>query len=61
MGGSPLDRAHKYGIGTALMPGRGASTIGKIPVRDVSRNIFRDLNALLLELCSAASVHGNKE
>eukprot|EP00983_Pelagomonas_calceolata_P003733 121927-Pelagomonas_calceolata.AAC.1 len=23
MGGSPLDRAHEYGIGTALMPAKG--------------------------------------
>eukprot|EP00983_Pelagomonas_calceolata_P052758 1142995-Pelagomonas_calceolata.AAC.1 len=61
MGGSPLDRADKYGIRTALMPGKGASTIGKSPVRVVSSNVFRDYNALLLELFSKASIHGNKE
>eukprot|EP00983_Pelagomonas_calceolata_P043447 1138897-Pelagomonas_calceolata.AAC.2 len=32
MGGSPLDRSHKCGIRMALMPGKGASTIGKSPV-----------------------------
>eukprot|EP00983_Pelagomonas_calceolata_P022166 696674-Pelagomonas_calceolata.AAC.1 len=34
MGGSPLDMAQKYGIGTALTSGKGASTIGKSPVRN---------------------------
>eukprot|EP00983_Pelagomonas_calceolata_P093116 1157740-Pelagomonas_calceolata.AAC.1 len=32
MGGFSLDRAHKNGIGTALMPGKGASAIGNFPV-----------------------------
>eukprot|EP00983_Pelagomonas_calceolata_P081306 1155519-Pelagomonas_calceolata.AAC.1 len=50
MRGFPLDRARKYGIRTALVPGKGASTIGKSPVWDVFSDVFRDFNALLLEL-----------
>eukprot|EP00983_Pelagomonas_calceolata_P015181 483085-Pelagomonas_calceolata.AAC.1 len=61
MGCSLWDRAHKDSIRTAFVPGRGARTIGKSPVRNIPGDIFRNFNALFLELFSTGSVHGNKE
>eukprot|EP00983_Pelagomonas_calceolata_P071568 1151310-Pelagomonas_calceolata.AAC.1 len=61
MGCSPWDRAHKDSIRTALVSGRGASTIGKSPVRNFPGDVFRDFNALFLELFPTASIHCNKE
>eukprot|EP00983_Pelagomonas_calceolata_P004971 162876-Pelagomonas_calceolata.AAC.1 len=61
MGCSPWDRAHKDSIRTALVSGRGARAIGKSSVRNIPGDVFSDFNAMLLELFSTASVHGNKE
>eukprot|EP00983_Pelagomonas_calceolata_P007014 228190-Pelagomonas_calceolata.AAC.1 len=41
------DRAHKDSIRTALVSGRGASTIRENPVRDSSGDVFRDFYALI--------------
>eukprot|EP00983_Pelagomonas_calceolata_P052641 1142937-Pelagomonas_calceolata.AAC.1 len=61
MGCSPWDRAHKDSIRTALISGRVARTIWKSPVRNIPGDVFRNFNALFLEVFSTASVHGNKE
>eukprot|EP00983_Pelagomonas_calceolata_P054117 1143571-Pelagomonas_calceolata.AAC.2 len=53
------DRAHNS-IRAALVSGRGASTSRENPVRDSSRDVFRDLYAILEESLIPAGIHTNK-
>eukprot|EP00983_Pelagomonas_calceolata_P051354 1142376-Pelagomonas_calceolata.AAC.4 len=53
-------RVHKDSIRAAMVSGRGASTIGKNPVRNSAGDILRDFYSLLQESLFAAGIHTNK-
>eukprot|EP00983_Pelagomonas_calceolata_P020741 651593-Pelagomonas_calceolata.AAC.1 len=57
---STWDRAHKDSIRATLVSSRGSSTIREKPVRNCSRDIFRDLYSLLQESLISAGIHNNK-
>eukprot|EP00983_Pelagomonas_calceolata_P025308 793924-Pelagomonas_calceolata.AAC.1 len=55
------DRAHKDSIRAALVPGRGANTIGKNLVSNSSGDILKDFFALIQYSLISAGIHTNKD